>query len=123
MNTARVAKGALAGAIGGLAGAWVMNRIVHRVDPAAPGATTARLALGAAMGGVYGAFWEVSPATRKMGGASFGTAVWAAADEAAVPLLGLPEPTSDRQARALASRIAFGVTTEIVRRGVRALLA
>ena len=90
------------------------------------GATTVHFAFGGAMGALYGALWEVSPATRQMGGVAFGTAVWAAADEVAVPLLGLSRPTTEhppeRHAHAFASHIVYGVTTEIVRRGVRALL-
>jgi uncharacterized membrane protein YagU involved in acid resistance len=78
------------------------------------------------MGALYGALWEVSPRTRQMGGAAFGTAVWAAADEVAVPLMGLSRPTTEhppaRHAHAFAAHIVYGVTTEVVRRGVRALL-
>src|SRR5688572_14112907 len=175
MNTTRVAKGALAGAIGGVAGTLAMNYFQrwwsHTVHGAVPvsaagrhdardwqelaegqnsneiaaqtvavealgrpldrgelkvGATVVHFAFGAAMGGLYGAFWEFSPSTRKMGGAAFGTAVWAAADEVAMPVLGLSGPTTEhppeRHAHTFASHIVFGVTTEIVRRGVRALL-
>jgi hypothetical protein len=90
------------------------------------GATAVHFAFGGAMGALYGVLWEVSPATRQMGGAAFGTAVWAAADEVAVPLLGLSRPTTEqppeRHAHAFASHIVFGITTEIVRRGVRAML-
>ena len=141
MNTTRVAKGALAGVIGGLAGTWAMNhfqrslsRTVHGAEPVSAagrgldrgelkvGATAVHFAFGAAMGGVYGAFWEFSPSTRQMGGAAFGTAVWAAADEVA----GLPGPTTEpppaRHVHAFAAHIVYGVTTEIVRRGVRKLL-
>ena len=175
MNNARVAKGALAGAIGGLAGTWAMNhfqrwwsRTVHGAEPVSAagrhdardwqelaegqnsneiaaqtvaahtlgrpldrgelkvGAAAVHFAFGAAMGGLYGAFWEFSPSTREMGGAAFGTAVWAAADEIAMPVLGLSGPTTDhppaRHVHAFAAHIVYGVTTEIVRRGVRALL-
>ena len=175
MDTTRVVKGALAGAIGGLAGTYAMNhfqrwwsRSVHGVEPVSaagrhdardwqelaegqnsneiaaqtvavhtigrpldrrelkPAATAVHFAFGAAMGGLYGAFYEVSPSTRKMGGAAFGTTVWAAADEVAMPILGLSGPTTEhppeRHIHAFAAHIVFGVTTEIVRRGVRALL-
>ena len=175
MNKARIAKGALAGVIGGLAGTYAMNhaqrwwsRSVHGAEPESAagrhdardwqelaegqnsneiaaqtaavhtigrpldrgelkvGATAVHFAFGAAMGGLYGAFWEISPSTRQMGGAAFGTTVWAAADEVAMPLLGLSGPTTEhppeRHVHAFAAHIVFGVTTEIVRRGVRALL-
>ena len=118
MNKTRVAKGAIAGAIGGLAGTWAMSRFVEKQH------SNRYYAFGAAMGGLYGAFYEISPATRQMGGAAFGAAVWATVDE--IPVLRLSGPTSERpperDARALAAHMVFGVTTEIVRRGVRALL-
>ena len=175
MDTTRMVKGAVAGAIGGLAGTWAMNhfqawwsRTVHGKEPMSAagrhdardwqefvegqnanelaaqtvanhalgrpldrrelkvGATTIHFAFGAAMGALYGAFYEVSPTTREMGGAAFGTAVWAAADEIAMPALGLSGPTTDdppeRHVHAFAAHIVFGVTTEIVRRGIRALV-
>ena len=175
MDTSRVARGALAGLAGGLAGTWAMNHFqrwwsqaVHGAEPVSAagrhdardwqelaegrnaneiaaqtiakhtrgrpldqrelevGATTLHFAFGGAMGALYGALWEVSPATRQMGGAAFGTAVWAAADEVAVPLLGLSRPTTEqppeRHAHAFAAHIVYGVSTEIVRRGVRAML-
>jgi uncharacterized membrane protein YagU involved in acid resistance len=119
MNTSRVAKGAIAGAIGGLAGTWAMSYLVEKQH------WNRHYALGAAMGGLYGAFYEISPATRQMGGAAFGTAVWATVDETAFPLVRLSGPTTEhppeRHARALAAHMVFGVTTEIVRRGVRTL--
>jgi hypothetical protein len=175
MEKGNVAKGAIAGVAGGLAGTWAMNhfqswwsRTVHGVEPQSAagkhdardwqelaegqnanelaanavaertigrrltrdqlkaGATAAHFGFGATMGALYGALWEVSPRTRQMGGAAFGTAVWAAADEVAVPLLGLSRPTTEhppaRHAHAFAAHIVYGVTTEVVRRGVRALL-
>jgi hypothetical protein len=118
MNTTRVAKGAVAGAIGGLAGTWAMSRLGEKQN------SNRHYAFGAAMGGLYGAFYEISPATRQMGGAAFGTAVWATVDETALPLLRLSGPTTpERHTRALAAHMVFGVTTEIVRRGIRALFA
>jgi putative membrane protein len=175
MDTSRIVKGAVAGAIGGAAGTLAMNyfqawwsRAVHGVEPESAagkhdardwqelaegqnaneiaaqrlavraldrpldarelekGAKAVHFAFGTVMGGLYGAFWEFSPATRQMGGAAFGTAVWAAADEIAVPLLGLSRPTTEhppqRHVHAFAAHIVYGVATEVVRRGVRALL-
>jgi hypothetical protein len=120
MNKTRVAKGALAGVIGGLAGTWAMSHFVEKPH------SSRHYAFGAAMGGLYGAFYEISPATRQMGGAAFGTAVWTAVDETALPVPRLSVPATERppehDMRALAARMVFGVTTEIVRRGVRALL-
>jgi uncharacterized membrane protein YagU involved in acid resistance len=120
MDKTRLAKGAFAGVIGGLAGTWAMTYFVEKR------ASNRHYAFGAVMGGLYGAFYEISPATRQMGGAAFGTAVWATVDETALPLLRLseptPEPPAERHAQALAAHVVFGVTTEIVRRGLRALL-
>jgi uncharacterized protein DUF1440 len=175
MESRKIAKGALAGAIGGVAGTWAMSefqgwwsRAVHGREPQsaagrhdardwqefaegqnanelaaqtiaagainrpltrselAPAAAAVHYTFGAVMGGLYGALWEVSPRTRRAGGTAFGTAVWALADEVAVPLTGLSRPTIDqppeRHAHAFAAHIVFGVTAEMVRRGVRAAL-
>jgi putative membrane protein len=175
MDKTVIARGAVAGFVGGLAGTWAMNHFqawwsqaVHGVEPVSAagrhdardwqelaegrnanelaaqtvavraldrpldqrelgvGAAAVHFAFGGAMGGLYGAFWEVSPATRQMGGAAFGTAVWAAADEVAMPLLGLSRPTTEqppeRHIHAFTAHIVYGVTTEIVRSGMRALL-
>jgi hypothetical protein len=112
-----------------LAAQTIARHTIHRPldrQELGAGAMAVHFAFGGAMGGLYGAFWEISPATRQMGGAAFGTAVWAAADEIAMPVLGLSRPTTEhppeRHAHAFAAHIVYGVTTEIVRRGVRALL-
>jgi uncharacterized membrane protein YagU involved in acid resistance len=61
-----------------------------------------------------------------LNGAAFGTSVWAAADEVAMPALGLSGPTTERPTemhwQSFASHVVFGVTAETVRRGVRAAL-
>lgn len=83
-------------------------------------------AFGAAMGAVYGGLREISPSVRSMGGSGWGTAVWAGADGIAVPLLGLSRPKTDypleANAQSYAAHLVYGVTTELVRRGVRRLL-
>jgi uncharacterized membrane protein YagU involved in acid resistance len=93
-------------------------------DELAVAAPAVHYAFGAAMGAVYGALAEVSPAVRAWSGASWGTAVWIAADEIAVPSLGLSKPNTDypleAHAQAFAAHIVYGVTTELVRRAVRA---
>ena len=175
METGNIAKGAIAGVAGGLAGTWAMNHFqawwsrwmrgaepqsaagkhdardwqelaegrnanemaanhiaAHSVgrpltrDELKVGATAVHFTFGAVTGGIYGALYEVSPRTRQMGGAAFGTAVWAAADEMALPMIGLSGPTTrqpaERHTHSFASHIVFGLTTEMVRRGVRALL-
>jgi len=84
-------------------------------------------AFGAAMGALYGGLHETSRLVRGMGGSGWGTAVWAGADGIAMPLLGLSQPKSEypleTHAQSYAAHVVFGVTTEVVRRGVRALLS
>jgi putative membrane protein len=81
---------------------------------------------GATMGALYGGLVEVAPALRAVGGSGWGTAVWIGGDEVAVPLLGLSRADADypieAHAQAFAAHIVYGVTTELVRRGVRALI-
>jgi putative membrane protein len=83
-------------------------------------------AFGAAMGAIYGGLRAVSPAVRGMGGSGWGTTVWAAADGIGVPLLGLSRPKSEypleSHAQSYAAHLVYGVTTEVVRRGVCTLL-
>jgi putative membrane protein len=80
-------------------------------------------AFGAAMGALYGGLAEVRPGVRACAGTGYGTAVWASADEIAMPLLGLADPEADRpvemHAQAFASHLVFGVTLELVRRALR----
>lgn len=82
-------------------------------------------AFGTAMGAVYGAAAERLPVTSAVG-VPFGAAVWLGADEIGVPAAGLSKPPREYplevHLNALAGHIAYGVTTELVRRGVRALL-
>ena len=77
-------------------------------------------------GGLYGLLAELTPVTTKGAGCAYGTAVWLGGDEIAVPRLELSK-TPDKyplsvHAEALASHVAYGVTLEGVRRGVRAML-
>jgi hypothetical protein len=82
-------------------------------------------AFGAAMGALYGGLYETTRSVRAMGGTGWGMAVWAGADGIAMPLLNLSRPKTEypaeTHAQSYAAHIVFGVTTEIVRRGVRAL--
>lgn len=79
---------------------------------------------GAVMGGLYGGLAEVAPApTSAATGAAFGTLLWIGADEIAVPTLGLSKPSAtypfEAHLQAWAAHLVYGVTTELVRRGVR----
>lgn len=77
---------------------------------------------GASLGAIYGALAETVPLTKDGLGTAYGTAVWAIADELAVPAFGLSQPASQAPASAHASAWAshwvFGLTTDLVRRGL-----
>jgi uncharacterized membrane protein YagU involved in acid resistance len=59
-------------------------------------------------------------------GLPFGFAVWAMADEAVVPALGLSRPPSDyplsTHAYSVAAHLVYGLATEVTRRAVREVL-
>jgi putative membrane protein len=170
-----VAKGMVAGVIGGLAGTWAMSefqglwsRAVDGREPrSAAGRHDARdwqernegqnanelaaqtvathtvgrpltrtemtvaapvihYTFGAGVSAMYGGLAETSPPVTAGTGLAYGAAVWAAADEVAMPMLGLanrhqPYPV-EAHLQSLAAHLVFGLTTEIVRRGVRAAL-
>ena len=75
---------------------------------------------GAAVGAVYGAYAERRQAPAS--GAGFGTTVWLAADEIAMPLLGLSDSTARRplemHLQSLVAHLVFGVATELTRRSL-----
>ena len=79
-------------------------------------------AFGTVVGAIYGAYAEC----RNGGsGAWLGTTVWLTADEVAMPVLGLSEPTTRRpfemHMQSLAAHLVYGAMTEAVRRSVRSL--
>jgi len=81
-------------------------------------------AFGTAVGGFYGACAELAPVVTRGAGVPFGTVLWIAADEVAVPALGLSKSASaplSQHASALASHCVYGLTTEIVRRALRSV--
>lgn len=81
---------------------------------------------GTLMGGLYGAAAEVTHRSGATTAALYGSGLFVAADEIAVPALGLSK--SPRQyplsthAYGWASHVVYGVTAEYVRRGVRRFL-
>lgn len=81
---------------------------------------------GTAMGGMYGVAAEYDRRVTYGAGVPFGAALFATADELAVPALGLSkEPTEyplSQHAYALASHAVYGATAEAVRRVTRKLL-
>ena len=83
-------------------------------------------AFGAGMGALYSMAAEVEPEVTRGLGTAFGSALFAFADELAVPLLGLAKrPTEyplSSHASALAAHLVYGLTAESVRRTSMALL-
>jgi len=81
---------------------------------------------GTTVGAVYGIAAEAAPITSVGFGLPFGTALFIGADEIAVPALGLSEPPTDipisKHAYGFASHLVYGLTADLVRRGVRKLL-
>jgi hypothetical protein len=71
-------------------------------------------AFGASMGAIYGAYSQRHKPERS--GAAFGTTVWLAADEIAMPVLGLSNSTATRpfemHLQSLVAHLVYGATTE-----------
>jgi hypothetical protein len=88
--------------------------------------TAVHYAFGVGTGALYGAAAELAPALTAGAGLPFGAAVWLAADEGLVPLLGLSKTPTEyplsTHAYSLASHFVYGLTTEVVRRAVRRAL-
>jgi hypothetical protein len=87
------------------------------------GGTIVHYLFGASMGAMYGAAAEWNTAAAAGMGVPFGIAVWVAADEMGLPLLGLSRMPTDypasRHLASFGSHLVFGLTTEVVRRGLR----
>ena len=84
-------------------------------------------AFGGALGAIYGAATAQNRDVAGGAGLPFGAAVWVAADEIGMPLVGLAKPPTayplKDHATTFASHLVFGATTEVVRRLVLAALA
>jgi hypothetical protein len=80
-------------------------------------------AFGGTAGAAYGALTERTQRASTLTGLTYGTAVWAVADEIAIPALGLADSPlrspPAAHAYALVGHFAYGVTTELVRRMLR----
>jgi uncharacterized membrane protein YagU involved in acid resistance len=78
---------------------------------------------GSAIGALFGAVAEVTPATTRGAGLPFGATVWLVADEIGVPLAGLSQKPQDvplsTHASALAAHLVYGATADGVRRLIR----
>ena len=80
-------------------------------------------AYGSMVGAMYGGMAELLPVTSAGFGLAFGMALWLLGDEIAVPALGLGKgPTEvpvDKHADALAGHLAYGMTTDVLRRVIK----
>ena len=146
-----VSKGLLAGAIGGLAGALTKAAAEAIYPPRVQGQPSPPVVLAervaghrlkkkqqqvaetaihylfsALTGALYGAVAEWIPAVTTGSGAAFALALLAGTHESALPALDLVEPPPQQPAREHLSEalthVIYGVTTEQVRRSVRAAL-
>jgi putative membrane protein len=92
----------------------------------AAAAQSLHYAFGTGVGAVYGALAEADPRVTLLGGILFGLGVWAAADEISTAVSGLAPAPTERpplaHAYSVLSHVVYGVTTEGIRRGGRALL-
>ena len=83
-------------------------------------------AFGALMGGLYGGLAEYSSLVSSGLGTTFGSVLFAGADLFAVPALHLAPSPAEQPNAALASpyaaHLVYGLTTDVVRRLVRAIL-
>jgi uncharacterized membrane protein YagU involved in acid resistance len=91
-----------------------------------PAGNAVHYGFGTTMGALYGATAEVLPFTSYGFGIPFGTALFLGADEIAVPALGLSDSPTETplstHAYGLASHLVYGLTADLVRRGVRNIL-
>lgn len=87
------------------------------------GGSAVHFAFGATMGAIYGAAAELEPAVTIGQGTAFGTAVFIAADEVALPLTGLAQSPLRTPVRrhlySLMCHFAYGAATEATRRLLR----
>lgn len=104
----------------------VLLRLLHRPlsEPQRErGAVAVHYAVGATVGAAYAAVREYMPEAGAASGAAFGAAVWLVFEETGMPLLGWTRPPRQyslaEHANAFGEHIAFGVTTETVRRLLR----
>ncbi len=84
---------------------------------------TVHWAMGTLSGALYGGIAEVVPLASAGAGTLFGSAVWAGADEIALPALGFSEPPAafppHKHAQWLAAHFVYGAVTDGVRRLIR----
>lgn len=97
-----------------------------RSDERPPADSLVHFAFGVVTGAAYGAAAEFAPALGFAAGVPFGAAVWLAADEIAVPAMGLAKPAwrnpPRTHAHALAAHVLYGLGAELTRRALLRLL-
>jgi putative membrane protein len=147
-RTRSIAKGFLAGFIGGLAGAGVKIAAEQFFPPRTQGQTPPSVVLaeqvagrslpdhqrkvamqsihwlfGALAGGVYGALVEFEPSLAAWRGAAFGITLNRITHESLLPRMGLAAPTGQQPTQERISEwvthAAYGVGTDTVRRAIR----
>ena len=139
-----LAKGLIAGCLGGLAGAMAQTFAERMFPPQAhaelpePDAATPtgqalvpatkaaaadsiRWGFGAAVGAAYGAVVEYIPVAAAKEGASFGVALGVLAQQTSLPVFGLSTKPTD-PASDVTPLVVYGLTTEFVRKWVRKVL-
>lgn len=105
------------------------EKVLHRrlsEDEKKKAGPAVHYAYGALAAGIYGAAAEIVPKVKKGGGMLFATTLFVGGDEIGTWKLGLAKSPADyplsSHANALASHLVYGVTTELGRRAVRAIL-
>jgi putative membrane protein len=92
-------------------------------DELAVAAAAVHYSFGATVGALYGAFVERARGQRFHSGVGLGSALWITADEIAMPVLGLSEPTTRRplemHLQSFVAHIVYGVVAERVRSRIR----
>jgi putative membrane protein len=95
-------------------------------DEKAAGGEAVHYAVGGVSGMLYGVAAEIAPKSTTGLGLPFGTSVWLGADEIGTWASGLAKAPTEYPASkhlyALSSHLVYGLTTELVRRGVRKIL-
>jgi hypothetical protein len=90
------------------------------------GAPVMHYAFGTVMGLFYGMASERAAWATSGAGLGFGSAVWAGADEIAMPAIGWSHPDQyplESHMQSFTAHLVYGGVTELVRRGVRRILA
>jgi putative membrane protein len=105
------------------------EKVLHRQlgpEGRAIGGAAVHLGFGTVVGGLYGGLSEISPVFSAGLGTAYGTAVWALADETALPLLGLDKPPHrkplSQHLNMFIAHLVYGSVLDLVRRGVRTLV-